>query len=600
MPVKRLLVFCVLLLLPTLQTSAQTADYSLRDLATANDLYIGTAAWAYHLDDETHQRIVYDFFNMLTPEHEAKFCVVQNREAVFDFRAMDRIVNFAESLDLVPRGHTLLWHQCEGAWLTGQDLSRDQAIDFMRDHIYTVVGRYKGRIAMWDVVNEAIDGSRRRQTQWQQWIGDDWIDLAFQFAHEADPDALLFYNDYGAEGLNAKSDAVYELVSGMVERGVPIHGVGLQMHITAGATRDTGSLPPEALAANMQRLGELGLDIHITEMDVNYRSDTTDTILQRQAADYRRVLEVCLDSEYCKAFITWGVTGRYSWLRGRDDGNPNVEPLLFDNDYSPQPAYFAILDLLARRAGFEPVLSDAEVTRMMGEPPPPQIVIPPPSMSDPDQLAPDPVPGLVYYAPTNVTITLDGETDDWANVPRVSVDEALYMPDDAPTAFDFAVAADNTHLYFLAEVRDGSIVQGLHPTSDWWQEDGVEFYLNTTSNLEANAYAPGIVQIGILAANITGPETPLIGGGNSADAQVEVVAIETEEGYLIEAAVPLETDVWNIEPDHEGVLGFQAHLNSASVQDRDAKMIWSLHDTEDQSYANPSLFGQLIFWDVTS
>ena len=593
------LLWCLLILLPgVVPAIAQTADYSLRELGTANDIYIGTAAWAFHLDDELHSMVVADFFNMLTPEHEAKFCVVQNQEGRFDFRAMDRIINFAEDHSLTPRGHTLLWHQCEADWLAGQDLNRHQAIDAMRDHIYTVVGRYQGRIAMWDVVNEAIDGTARRETNWQRWIGDDWIDLAFQFAHEADPAALLFYNDYGAEGMNPKSQAVYDLVADMVERDVPIHGVGLQMHIGVGATGPGGGLPPEQLAANIQRLGALGLDVHITEMDVNYQSETTDAILTQQAADYRRVMEVCLDNDPCKAFITWGVAGHYSWLRDLDNANRNVEPLLLESDYTPQPAYFAVLDILARQAGLEPVLTDEEVALMLAGPQVPVVEIPEPTMRDPDQLAPDAVPGLIYYAPVDISITLDGTTEDWANVPRVTVDEALYMPEDAPSAYEFAVAADDTHLYFLAVVQDGTIVQGLHETSEWWQEDSVEFYLNTTGNLAATAYEEGIVQIGIMAANMTSPDEPLYGGGNSQSAQVQFVVAETDDGYLVEAAVPLDNgDVWTIMPEHEAVLGFQTHLNGASATDRDTKLIWSAADMQDQSWTNPSLFGQLIFWD---
>ncbi len=456
----------------------------------------------------------------------------------------------------------------------------------MRTHIYTEVGRYRGRIAMWDVVNEAIDGGRHRNTIWQQWIGDDWIDLAFQFAHEADPEALLFYNDYGAEGKNLKSNTIYDMVSSMVERGVPINGVGLQMHLNVGATAPGGSLQPVDLAANIQRLGELGLEVHITEMDVGYQGETTDAILQQQAADYRRVMSVCLEEKACKAFVVWGVSGRYSWKR--NDNTPNVEPLLFNQDFEPQPAYDALRDLLARQAGLAPILSDAQVQAMMGGPQTEThaVDIPAPVKSDPNQLAPDPVPGLIYYAPFNVSITLDGETDDWANVPRVTVDQALYAPDGDTTAYEFAAAADERNLYFLAVVHDAHIIQGLHPTSDWWQEDGVEFYLNTTGDLKATAYTPGIVQIGIMAANITGPDEPIIGGSSSADAHAQVVAQETDDGYLIEASVPLDNGaIWQIVPEQGGVLGFQSHLNGASVQDRDTKLIWSAADTQDQSYS---------------
>jgi GH35 family endo-1,4-beta-xylanase len=583
-------------------TGAQETAYSLRGFADQNGVYIGAAVYASHLQDPVHRETLSREFNMLTPENEAKACEVQARRGVFDFRHFDELVAFAEANNMVIHGHTLLWHQCMPEWLESGEFDREEAIQIMRDHIMTVVGRYKGRIAIWDVVNEAIadDGSGLRDTPWRSMIGDDYIELAFQFAHEADPDALLFYNDYGAEGLNSKSDAVYALVQDLVERGIPIHGVGLQMHITVGDTAQNGKLPADVLAQNIQRLGELGLEVQITEMDVGYLGETSKEILQQQAADYYRVMDTCLNSEYCTALIIWGVADHFSWLRYRESSRtPDVEPLLFDSKYKPKPAYFALLDVLARRAGATSLLSDEQVEAML-QGPDFDVDVPEPVKSDPAQLAPDSVPGVIYYAPFSVPITLDGDTGDWANVPRVTIDSGPMLLADNDTVMTFAVAADETHLYFLAEVQDSKLVYGTHePGSGWYEEDSVEFYLNTTGDLDLSSYKPGVVQIAFLAANITQPDEPIIAGGNSKDAQADVIAIETEDGYLVEASVPLVTNVWSIEPEHQGVLGFQAHLNGSSAIDRDTKLIWSVYDTQDQSWTNPSVFGQLIFWDVT-
>jgi endo-1,4-beta-xylanase len=583
-------------------SAAQETTPSLRELAGQNGIYVGAAVYRSHLGDPMHRDTLSREFNLLTPENEAKACQVQRNLGQFDFRNFDALVAFAEQNDMVVRGHTLVWHQCVPTWLVPGKYDREQAIQLLRDHIMTVVGRYKGRIAIWDVVNEGIaeNGSGLRDTPWRSLIGDDYIELAFRFAHEADPDALLFYNDYGAEGLNRKSDAVYELVKDLVERGVPIHGVGLQAHINLGDTASGGQLTPEVLGENIRRLGELGLQVQITEMDVKYLGETTEAILWKQAGDYRRVLETCLDSEYCTAFVVWGVTDRYSWLRQASFfNNPTVEPLLFDGDYEPKPAYYAILDLLARRAGEEPILSDEEVETMLSGKTV-TVDIPEPTKSDPAQLAPDSVPGAIYYAPFPVALTLDGKTDDWVNVPRVTIDSGPMLPAGHDTVMTFAAAADETHLYFLAEVQDSQMAYGTHdPVSEWYKEDSVEFYINATGDLGLTSYQAGVTQIGILAANITQPDELIIGGYNSADAQVDAVVIETENGYLVEAAVPLVTDVWTIEPEHLGVLGFQAHLNGSSSTDRDTKLIWSVYDTQDQSWTNPSLFGQLIFWDVT-
>ena len=211
------------------------------------------------------------------------------------------------------------------------------------------MGHYKGRIAYWDVVNEAVadNGSGLRDTPWRQFIGDDYIDLAFQFAHEADPDALLFYNDYGAEDMGRKSDAVYAMVKDMLDRGIPINGVGLQAHSTVGR------LNFRAIGNNIQRLGDLGLQVQITEFDDRYPGEADEQTLSQQADDYAQMLQTCLDHNACTAFITWGVSDKYTWLRGRNLGfykNPTVEPLLFDDNLEPKPAYYALLDVLKQHA----------------------------------------------------------------------------------------------------------------------------------------------------------------------------------------------------------------------------------------------------------
>jgi endo-1,4-beta-xylanase len=569
-----------------------TPDYTMRDLAQRNDFYVGAAVYTYHLDDPIHGETLSREYNMLTPENEAKACELQRNLGTFNFTKLDRLMAFAETNDMVVRGHTLLWHQCAPNWLERGPFTRDEAIGHLRDHIMTVVGRYKGRIAMWDVANEGVNDSGRglRETQWWRWIGDDYMDLAFQFAHEADPDALLFYNDYGAEGLNAKSNAIYEMVKGMVERGVPIHGVGLQAHF------EVGGINSSAIAQNIQRIGELGLQVQITEMDVRHAGQPTESILRRQAEDYHALLDICMSSEYCTAFVTWGISDKYTWLRGSNLGffnNPDTAPLLFDDDYQPKPAYYAMLDVLAQKAGLPPVTGETFTTAETTA----AVEIPPPTKSDPKQFAPDSVPGVAYYAAFPIKINLDGEIDDWANIPRAVVESGPVLPENNDTSMTFAAAADADNLYFLAEVKDSNVVYGTHdPASEWYLEDSVEFYINATGDLSASAYADAITQIGILAANLTNPDEVIIGGGNSGNAQVNAVVVETEDGYRIEASVPLNTDVWSIKPKQMGVLGFQVHLNGSSGTDRDTKLIWSAADTGDQSWSNPSLFGQLFFW----
>ena len=198
----------------------------------------------------------------------------------------------------------------------------------------TVVGRYRGRILAWDVVNEAVsdnNGQMRTDSFWHQRIGPEYIAMAFQFAREADPNAILYYNDYSAEGSGAKSDAVFNLVSGLVSQGVPIDGVGWQMH----------QINPfriqQAHRTNAQRLGSLGLEVSITEMDVRISLPTTAQELSEQALAYRDLVEFCLAQPNVKTLVTWGFTDKYSWIPGFFSGFGDA--LIFDMNYQPKPAY---------------------------------------------------------------------------------------------------------------------------------------------------------------------------------------------------------------------------------------------------------------------
>jgi len=315
---------------------------SLRELADRRGLKIGAAVAPGPLRGEpAYAQALAHEYNFLTTENALKFGPVHPQPNTYAFTDADLIVEFAEKHNMQVRGHTLIWHQQLATWVEKGNWTRETLIEVMREHIFTVVGRYKGRIAVWDVVNEAItdSGGALRASVWQQVIGDDYIDLAFQFAHEADPDAQLFYNDYGAEEMNRKSDAVYELVKGMLERGVPIHGVGLQMHIPS--TR-----PPKwaSVAENIARLNALGLKVHITELDVRVPDPPNEDKLKRQAEVYRDVLQTCLDAQACTAFITWGFTDRHSWIPGFFSGWGAALP--FDETYQPKPAYDALRQAL--------------------------------------------------------------------------------------------------------------------------------------------------------------------------------------------------------------------------------------------------------------
>ncbi len=209
-----------------------------------------------------------------------------------------------------------------------------------------------------------------------------------------------------------------------------------------------------------------------------------------------------------------------------------------------------------------------------------------------NMLAPEGVFGETYYAPFPVSITLDGDLVDWAGVPRVTLAGASETP-----TVSFAAVADGENLYFSANVTDDNIITGQHG-AEYWNEDSVEFYINATGDLSLSSYTDGVAQITIPVLNADQPDEPVIGGIQGTSADVQLSVRRTDTGYIVEAAVPLINDVWEIIPEHDGAIGFQVHLNGASSTDRDTKLIWSVFDSSDQSYVDPGLFGQLIFFEV--
>ncbi len=310
---------------------------SLRDLANRKGLAFGTAVRESALStDSPYSSTVASQFNLVVPENELKWDALEPQQGTFDFSQGDAIVNFAAANGIAVKGTPLVWDSQNPAWLTNGTFTRDQLIAILQTYITTVVGHYKGKVAQWDVVNEAVaDDGTLRNDVWLQAIGPDYIDMAFEFAHEADPNAKLFYNDYGGEGLGTKSDAIYNLVAGLKQRGVPIDGVGLQMHIDA-----SGSPSPADVASNMSRLNALGLQTAITEMDVRLPLPATNSELASQASVYQSMLRDCLTAANCGTFVMWGFTDKYSWIPGFLPGYGAATML--DDSFNAKPAYYAI------------------------------------------------------------------------------------------------------------------------------------------------------------------------------------------------------------------------------------------------------------------
>jgi endo-1,4-beta-xylanase len=327
---------------------------TLRASADSAGLLIGSAARPYLFSEAGYSETLGREFSMLEPEDAMKWLALRPAQDAFDFRDGDAVVSFAQAHNMKVRGHCLVWDHDNPDWLTQGHFTPAQLSQLLQEHITTVVKHYPGQVFAWDVVNEGLDeNGRLRDSPWynQPGIGlakegPAYIEQAFRWAHGADPNALLFYNEAEAEELGRKSDALFAMLKDFKHRGVPIDGVGLQMHLSLPG------LDMASVAANMARFAALGLQVHITELDVSLPVDAKGASvskedLLRQAAVYRGVVHACLQTKGCSAIQTWGFTDKYSWIGSHSHGARGAA-LLFDRAYQPKPAYAAILDELGR------------------------------------------------------------------------------------------------------------------------------------------------------------------------------------------------------------------------------------------------------------
>jgi endo-1,4-beta-xylanase len=324
-------------------TSGATAGPPLRELAAARHLRVGTALGLDDLADAPALGVADREFSSVTPENEMKWAVIHPEVGRYDFTAADRIVDHARANDMLVRGHTLVWHRQNPAWLENGTFTREQLIAILRDHIHTVVRHFKGRVKQWDVVNEAFrdDGTGLRDNLWLRGIGPDYIPLAFRFAHEADRRAQLYLNDYLNETVNPKSDYFLGYAYIMRAFGMPISGLGVQMHRFLAIPE-----PAADVEANLRRMADAGFQMWITEMDVAVALPPDAEDLADQATVYADVVSACLHVRRCRGITTWGFTDRSSWIPAEFPGFGAALP--FDEALAPKPAYGAFADALRR------------------------------------------------------------------------------------------------------------------------------------------------------------------------------------------------------------------------------------------------------------
>ncbi|MGI9577932.1 MAG: endo-1,4-beta-xylanase [Microthrixaceae bacterium] len=307
---------------------------------------MGAAIDSEWIQDPTYAEVLAREFNSVTAEREMKWNELQPERGVFDFTAADELVAFAQANDMEVKGHTLVWDQeyldSTPDWVLGIT-DPEELRSVLREHFSTVLGHFGDSVDRWDVLNEPIDtlGTDMYDNHFAQVLGEGYVDELFVIADELAPKTSLWLNEAAVEYNPAKAEALYGLVAGMVDRGVPIDGVGLQGHLLAGAP-ESGTL--EGL---ISRFRELGLEVGITEIDVPVEA-RNDAEFAEQASTYEQALAECMAAG-CSELTTWGLHDSQTWLdefMSRDD----TDPLLFDDSLEPKEAYVAAKEAIAQSA----------------------------------------------------------------------------------------------------------------------------------------------------------------------------------------------------------------------------------------------------------
>lgn len=372
---KKFIVTCLVLCTIISCSSAQKTEQKPTTLEEAykDYFYIGAAVSTrqYLEQDERAKPLLETQFNSISPENDLKWERIHPQPNTYDFENADKYVEFGEKNDMFIIGHTLVWHSQTPRWVfedeNGDLLSREALLERMKEHIYTVAGRYKGRIDGWDVVNEALneDGTMRNSL-WYQIIGEDFVAKAFQFAREAAPDAELYYNDYSLDN-PAKADGAVRLVKSIQDQGIEVTGIGMQGHYSLDYPTS------EQLETSIVKFKKLGI-VAITELDMDvlpsafgyrgadvsrreelraelnpYTEGLPDSITIAQTEQFKKFFEVFIKhSDKINRVTLWGVTDGDSWKNGWPMPGRTNYPLLFDRDGKPKEVVNELIELTSK------------------------------------------------------------------------------------------------------------------------------------------------------------------------------------------------------------------------------------------------------------
>jgi endo-1,4-beta-xylanase len=318
---------------------------SLKALASARGISLGNFAIHNHLSVKAYTDILSSQFDFVLADNTPNWYFTDgglrpSRET-YNYKQMDEIVAFAEARGMPVEAHHYVWGEQKWLpdWLKNGGYSKQEVLDIMREHIMTVGSNYSGKIAQWTVVNEAFTRQRHLYNLRDWWAdntgGLDYIDSAFYWAREADPNSKLILNDFDNESINDTSNMMYEYLSSAKARGVPIDGIGMQMHLD-------GVHPPQKdeVISNMKRFAGLGLEIYVTEFDVNMDNVKADAASKDKIQEniYYEMMRACIESEVCHNFAYLGITDAETWYK--HIGLKDPRPLMFDEDYNPKPAFW--------------------------------------------------------------------------------------------------------------------------------------------------------------------------------------------------------------------------------------------------------------------
>ena len=334
-----------LIALPVLLGLTSCGKKTFRDAAKPYGFNTGIAVTPGDMTSEETSPIIKDFCSIIVYENQMKMANLHPNKRFWNWSDIDNLLKFADENKMRVKWHTLFWHQ-QNAPFISSSMSREEAIEMMDEYITTIMERYKGKIQEYDVVNEMFQDDGKgslRENVWLKTIGPDYLEHALRKAHEVDPDAKLYLNEYNNEAMgDPKADAMYNLVKDFKARGVPIDGVGMQLHLDTSYDYNEA-----AIRSNIQRYADLGIEISFSEVDVRIPVSDAENHRQKQEDIYVSLIKLAKEMPNVKSFIIWGFTDKHSWVPATFPGKGEALP--FDKDLKPKPLYNAMFEELKKK-----------------------------------------------------------------------------------------------------------------------------------------------------------------------------------------------------------------------------------------------------------